>query len=284
MKTPCSLSLLLLAILLLYACQRGGTPSQRVELARCDDKALYLEDVPATVLSNQRGDDSLRALRNFTERWLRNTLLLSAAQSHIGNHYPTIEQQVQDYRQALYIYEYERRYLIKHLDTAVAQAEIKAFYTQHTNLFTLQEPIVRVMFVVVPADSPYLADFRASFRQIDDNGLQVLSSLSMKSGVLLRNLPNEWVSLASIADQLPKGFDPGWSSRQAKHLEVTDVDAVYLLSFAEWCPAGDPAPVEYVRAKVRDMILNQREALLISQMQENLMRQAIAEGKAQIKL
>lgn len=275
---------ILISLLPFASCGERDRNDDRRELARVGDRVLYFDELPATLQYDVASSDSVMVLRGYADKWVRSMLLFVTAEKSLGRNVETVERQLEDYRRSLYAYEYERRYLTKHLDTVVSAEEVRVFYEANTESFVLAEPIVRAVFVVVPQSSDYVEEFRATYRVTDDAGVQALSSLSMRSGILLRLVPEDWVPLSYIERQLPLGFDSGLLTRQARNLEVKDGDDVYLVSFSEWRQAGSVAPLEYVSSSVRNVILNQREMSLLQDLESRLLQEAISSGVAKISI
>src|SRR5687768_17232264 len=114
-------------------------------LARVGNKYLLYSDLEQYLLEN-KGQDSAELVRSYTENWVKQQVLIQKAENNLSSEQKNKEKQVEDYRNALIIYEYQKLLLSQQLDTSVAPNEIEDYYEQNKQNFELKENIVRLRF------------------------------------------------------------------------------------------------------------------------------------------
>ena len=93
-------------------------------IARVNDDYLDASDIPA-ITRGLTGKDSIAALKSYAENWVRKKLLLQKAEENIPDDDPGILRKVEDYRESLFLYEYEKALISKRLDTTLAKMKCR---------------------------------------------------------------------------------------------------------------------------------------------------------------
>src|SRR5688500_11903443 len=84
-------------------------------IARVNDEFLYVSDIKSLTKGLQ-GTDSIEALKSYAGNWVRKKLLLQKAIENIPEDDLGVTRKIQDYREALLLYEYEKALINKKLD------------------------------------------------------------------------------------------------------------------------------------------------------------------------
>lgn len=91
-------------------------------IARVNEEYLYASDLQS-LTRGLKGQDSLSALKSYAENWVRKKLLLQKAIENIPEDDIGINKKVEDYREALLLYEYEKALINDKLDTTIRREE-----------------------------------------------------------------------------------------------------------------------------------------------------------------
>ena len=75
--------------------------------------------------------------------WIREQVLLAQAEESLLEENEKLESQIQTYRNALLISEYENRFVNSRLNRTVTEFEVDGFHKTHPELFKLSEHVVR---------------------------------------------------------------------------------------------------------------------------------------------
>lgn len=128
-------------------------------IARVYDEYLYESDLKNLTIGLSP-KDSAQVIKSAIEKWMQQQLLLKKAVENIPDNDPSILRKVEDYRQSLILYEYEKALIIDRLDTAINQADIQKYYDQYNDNFPLQQNMYLVQFVKLKDNAPEIKEFK----------------------------------------------------------------------------------------------------------------------------
>ena len=146
--------ILYLIIATLPACNwLGGTPEKKGKLiAQVGEAKLYQSDLAQIIPPNTSKTDSAEMAKNYRQTWLRKQLMVQyAGKAQINE--KELERKLQDYKQDLLLYAYEKEYLRKNLDTTVSSREIEEYYTRNSANFELKQNIVKARLIKTMKDT-----------------------------------------------------------------------------------------------------------------------------------
>ena len=150
----------LLGTLVVFFASCEHQPSDKEEtnkgkiIARVFEYKLYEKDLQEMMPIGIAPEDSARRAENLVNSWIREKLLVHKAEQNLGPDQKNVEQQLQEYRNSLIIYAYEKELVRQKLDTVVSDQEIDTYYNEHPNDFELKDNIVKVVYVKVNKKSP----------------------------------------------------------------------------------------------------------------------------------
>ncbi len=119
-------------------------------LASVGDKRLYPEDVAPLFTPGITAADSLKLLNSYVDNWVKQQLKIRMAETYSPEEEERIARMVNDYRNSLLIYEFEKQYLGSRLDTAVTAEQIGEYYAAGGDGFRLTEPLVKAIAIKFP--------------------------------------------------------------------------------------------------------------------------------------
>src|SRR5690349_6357840 len=96
-------------------------------IARVNDEYLYASDIQSLTRS-MTGQDSIEILKKYAENWVRKKLLLQKAIENIPEDDLDVTKKIEDYRESLLLYEYEKALINQKLDTVIRSAELNDWY------------------------------------------------------------------------------------------------------------------------------------------------------------
>ena len=121
-----TISLLLVLLLSLTACKNAEEESPLV--ARVYEHELHMDDLVGLVGEGVSGEDSAAIVDNYVDQWVRQTVMLSKAEKNVKDDF---SRQMNEYRNSLLIYAYERQIVEQLLDTVVTDAQMEEYYESH---------------------------------------------------------------------------------------------------------------------------------------------------------
>lgn len=274
---------LVLIALLASACKQGANNNTDVPLASVYDKYLYASDIKDIVPEGISDTDSLAIVKDYIDKWVRKQLILQKAEENLTEAEKNVEQQINDYRTSLLVFKYEQNILNQRLDTLILSEEIEAYHSENNSNFILNKPIVKALYIKIPKTAPDINKVRRWYRSDDEEHMTELESHCYHHAVKYDYFEDKWIEFDEILKNMPKvGMTSENILRYRKNLEVQDDDFYYFLRIYEYHLASTVAPLEYVEANIRNILLNKRKIQLINQLESDIYNNALNHGNFNI--
>jgi len=269
---------LLISILALASCKyfkkKSGTGSE-APIARVQDAYLYPSGLREILKRAHESGDSARFVNNYVQDWIKRQLMIQKALLYLPDENLDVERQVNDYRQSLILYAYEKELILQKLDTSVSEAELRGYYEQYKNNFELDNDLAQLHYVKTAMDAPrrdsllawLVSDSEADRMKLEDYCHQyavdfsLSDSLWMDVPAILKTMPVSLQQLEAIA---------GYRSRAA----VNDSAHYCVLKINDFRKKGETAPFEFVKDEILRIILNKRKMDLIRSTYDNIYAEA----------
>src|SRR5579872_3285616 len=94
-------------------------------IAKVFDSYLYSSDLQSIIPKGRSKADSLSIILKYIDQWVNEQILLHQAKNNLSEKQMDINKQIDDYKNALIIYEYEKELVRQKLDTVVNDDEIQ---------------------------------------------------------------------------------------------------------------------------------------------------------------
>lgn len=268
---------LIVLLLLIQACDYlPWNQSERVPIARVNDRFLYVDEVEALIPIELHDEDSLLWVRQYVDQWARNQVMLSKASFNLGDQVKEIEDLVQDYRDDLIKFRYQEAMVDKYLDTTVTLQQIQEYFEQNSFNFELKENIVRASYIITVAGAPDLDDAKKLLRSGKVEDLEELEDYALKYANAYSLKDSSWISFAELTKKIPvQSYNQQEFLQRNSFVELEDGVTVYLLRIWDYKIKDGMSPLPYVRSTIKSIILNQRRRSLLDQLEQDLVDEAI---------
>ena len=134
-------------LILLLACSNNTTNDKnRIALAKVNDTYLYEDDLTDIVPDGTSVKDSIELLKKYVNNWVREMLIVQKAEDNLPSEQKNVEKQLQDYRNSLITYAYEKELVKQKLDTTLTNEEVELYYTNNKADFELKDNIIKVVY------------------------------------------------------------------------------------------------------------------------------------------
>jgi hypothetical protein len=285
-KNYISFFLLTLALLFLAAgCRQPGVAlEQKTPVAKVGETYLYREDIPSNFVSGVTGEDSAQFMDNYIRQWVTEQLLVQKARMYLPpGDMKEIEEQVSRMRNDLMVYRYQQELILQKLDTIVVDTLVEKFYNEHTELFALEDNIVKVIFIKIPLSAPNLSQVRRWYRSNRERDLKKLENYCYQYAMKFDDFEDHWVSFDFILDQMPLTVtNQERYLRYNPFIEAKDSVAQYFVRVNEYRLRGTTAPLEYVSDKIVRTLLNERKMKFLRELENNIYLEALNGKKFEI--
>ncbi|HEC43831.1 MAG TPA: hypothetical protein ENI20_13490 [Bacteroides sp.] len=274
------IKVLLIIVVVLASCTTLENRSKEQTLARVYDKNLYLSDIHDIFPENISRSDSIIILQNFVDKWVKKQLILQKAELNLTEVQKDVTLQLDEYRSSLLIYKYEQKLLEQKLDTIITPEEVRSYYDENPSNFSLDNHIVKCLFIKLPIDAPDLYRIRQLYRSEREEDFQELESYCYQYAVKYDYFNEDWITFESITRELPSEVrSPERYLRYNRYIEQQDSTHRYLVNLREFQLAGTPAPLPYMETRIRTIILNKRKVQFVNDLENNIYMDALNKGE-----
>jgi hypothetical protein len=260
------------------ACEdRNKEPEDRL-LAQVFNRQLHLSDLEGMFPEGANAEDSLLITQAFTNRWVREELLLYEAEKNVPKDL-NIDKLVRDYRASLLRNNYEQVLVEQLLDSIVSKTELQAFYEDNKEQYELETPIMRCFFVKLKApvkQQDSVIQFWTKPRK--GNNLKKLKAYCKKYKATCELSDSTWFRIDQIAQAMPKGTITAENISSKREFRQTDGKYVYYFRLLELRNRKEIAPLGYIEGQARKFILHTRKIKLLELKREELYELALKKG------
>ena len=268
---------------LLLACTPSGNKGTGEVLVRVYDKYLYASDLKGIVPPGTSVRDSLTLVRTFIQNWVDKELLARKAEENLPEGEKDFSLQLEEYRNSLIIFEYEKMLVRQELDTVVSHAALEDYYRQNKASFILQEDVMRMDYLVLHADSPEYWRFRRYMRTDDTGERDSLIMYASRYAEKLNLMDEGWVKQDEMSESIPlERYSYNDYLANRRYFEVRDSSFIYMVNFRDYKPADSLSPLILVQDKIRKIIINKRKNELIRDMRQRVLHDAIEHNQVEI--
>lgn len=257
---------------LLTAC--GGSNMDDDVVARAYGRYLRTADLAAVVTDGMSADDSATAVNNYINQWLQQQVVLHKAEKNVNKDFQT---ELQNYKNSLITYEYERQVIAQLLDTTVSDDEVQHYYAEHHDDFLLKTNIVRAIYVKVAADVPCIGKLRKLMRcdMLSDDDYQELQNIAGMYGEDYSFEEEQWMPFQQLQAVMPiDAYNEVAFLQNNRYYTTSDDRHFYALRILEYKVTDHVSPLEYQYNQIRTMLLNRRKIDIIRNMQLELLGKA----------
>lgn len=273
---------IILGIIVLFAlsaCQEQA--EEQTPIAIAYEYKLYPSDLVKVIPDNIRGTDSALIAQSYINQWLHKSVELHYAAMNLKEIETDFSSQIEDYRNSLMIYEYQKRLVEQRLDTIVSDEEIIDYYENHKKEFTLKRNIVQVAFLKIPnEEKKTIAQVKKLIRNYKEKDIVKLKEIADRFAVNYLIDDDIWVFFDDFVKEVPiKTYNQ--VSFLKNNRVVVEQDSLYtfVVRIRDFKIADSESPVEFEWDRIRSIIINIRKLELISKMKNEIFAKAQQEGK-----
>ncbi len=252
-------------------------------VAKVGEAKLLMEDLQKVIPNGISPEDSSILAKQYINSWALDHVYMEVAEKQLSAAELDVSQELESYRRSLLKYRYEQLYINQRLDTLVSEEQIKEFYEKHSDRFVLRQPVVKARFMTVVADTPNLKTIQKKMSSSKVEDIMEADSLASLSALKYSTWNDMWIDASVLAKEfgsesasVMSSIRKGWIERK----EAGDIKNMAYIS--EVIPAGRKAPRDYSAPMIKDMIISARKQALVSNLEQDLLRDAREGGKLEI--
>lgn len=246
----------------LTACGNDPSGEQGRAIARVGEEYLYEGDLRGLVQSAAAQEDSAGLVERYVDLWIKRKLLLEKARQEIDIDEAELARRVEEYKFQLVIYDYERSYIERNLDTAVSREDIYNYYEANKDNFVLKNSIIKGIYLKVPKEAPRVRELKGIFRDWDDKNKKEVKEYALQFAADIHLADSVWMPLADITSGTPfrelVDANP-YLLRKGSLLSEQDTAFYFYLKINDYKLSDEISPIGFVDEQIRDIILNRRK-------------------------
>ncbi len=275
---------LLLALLSVSSCRFfRKSADKKNAIARVYDLYLYPEDMTGIVPPGSSKQDSISVTKNFIQNWIRQKVVLHKAENNLDNEKKDVEKQLEEYRNSLITYAYEKALIGQKLDTIISQNEIEEFYNNNQNNFELKDNIIKVIYLKLNNKSPKIEKVKQWYKSDNKKDRALLTEYCHQYALNYYLDENVWLLFDDLLKEIPiKTYDKEQFLQNNRNIEIEDSTNVFLVSIKGFRIKNSVSPLGFEETNIRTMIINQRKLKLIEQMEQQAFENAKKNGDFEV--
>jgi len=277
-------ALILLLISLFAGCKNNNNKMSRTKVAEVGSTVLYYDELPRLIQRGVNEPDSASIVQNYVNKWAKRQLLMQKAEENLSPELKSeIENQVEETRANLVIYQYQRQMMLQRMDTLITDAELENYYNTNENSFTLGSNIVKALFIKLAFDTPELNRIKTLARSNDQNDLQQLEKFCFQFAEKFDDFNENWVTMDRLSVELQQEIENEENFlKKNTFFETSDSVSVYLISIRDYRLRASVAPFEYVKNDIKRIILNTRRFEFIQSLENGIYNEALKDESFKI--
>lgn len=274
-------SLFVLLLISIFSCREEDNTHKK--LATVGKYVLYLEDLKEVLPENISSKDSLLFAQNYINQWLSAKILLIKASENVNIDSRKIDKQIEEYKNSLIIYEYQKMLIYQKLDTLVSDAEISTYYEEHQNDFLLKDNIIKVAYVKLPKEAGNTKQLRQMLKEYSEENSSRLRDFAEKFAVNYFIDDEIWLIFNDFLKEVPiKTYNQEMYLKNNNYIEFQDSLFQYFVKINGFKIKDAISPISFEYEKIRSMIINQRKIKLINDMEADIFKEAQKSGDIKI--
>jgi len=268
----------ILTLLILSSCSRISSTETSPPVASVDGKILTVEELRKAIPKNLSKNDSLAFSQNYISRWVKSSLLLRKAELNLSPEEKDVKQILEDYRASLLIHKYQQKLLLEKYSPLITNKEIEEYYNNMSENFSLNEDIIKGVFIKLPLNAPNLNDVKKWYKSDNPEDKVTLEEYCYQNAQNFDIFLDRWVTVDAISKLLPQPIpnNPNFL-KYNKSYEVSDSTSHYFVSFIDYKKTNEIAPLQFVTDKIKAILLNKKRIEFIKNLEEELYQEGLKE-------
>lgn len=270
---------ILLVLFAMSSCQKQVEHGGKTPLVQVGNYVLYQEDMVQALPYYTPEVDSVEFVREFVRKWIEEQVLYEKAEHNVRGD-ERIERMVAEYRRTLVMNNYERMLLQQKMTEELTEEELQKYYNDNKQLFMLEEPVIKGVFIKAPLTSPGLKDLKQWYKDKSDEALELLEKYAFRNSVIYEYFYEHWVPVSELEGkvivnlaELSENFD------KHRNIEAEDGEFCYLLHIEEYMMKGEVKPYNLARHEIIDLLANSRRVEFMNKVKKDLYNQSVEMGR-----
>jgi hypothetical protein len=141
--------------------------------------------------------------------------------------------------------------------------------------FILEENLVKTLYLKIPKTAPDINNVKIWYKSNDKENIKKLESYCYNYATKYDYFEDQWINFSMLKRELPQNIDNETEYLKTNNfIEQEDDGFYYLVYIKDRNLAGSLAPYNFVKAKIKDIILNKRKVKFLFDLENNIYNDA----------
>lgn len=276
-----SILIYVLFITFLHACFQSNFNESNY-VARFGDNYLSKEKF-YQLIGNYQRSDSLTKANEVINEWALKEILLSKASLNLDQKkLDSLSQLADEFKNTLYVDYYVEALLNVKTNLEIDSLEIDSIYNLRKNQMQLNASIYKYLIIEISKDFSDLNKVKQSVLRFSTEDQKYIDSISNRFKTYKIKNKNWSNDRQLIKDLNFISRNRLIDLKKSKFYQFEDSLSLYLIKIIDSKTQGDISPKSYVVSTLKQMILNERKAIIMSQLKNGILNEAIMNNKLEI--
>lgn len=270
--------------LFLLACKTSAPKPEApkpILLAQVFNYKLYFDDIRDLIQGYSNAEDSIQQVRNLTEHWVRDRLILVEAEKKFPKEV-NMNKLLEDYRQSLLRHFFEQRIIEERLDTVITESDLLRYYEANKEQHRLETGILRGYYFKIAKPENRSDKILQWWKTFPQQHYEDVIAYAAQRAKTNWSDSSKWHEMHMLVQLFPEGTLSPSGIRSNQRILSEDRDYIYLLYPLEVYYERDIAPLSTVRSQAARYIIHQRELELLERIKKEIYDRDIQ--NAQVKI
>lgn len=241
-----------LAVALASAACSSADTSAPGEIARVGTAVLTADQLRRATPAGLSAADSAAFADAYINTWIDDMLISEVAARSLRST-DEIDRKVEEYRRQLIMWEYRNMAVAADTALQIREADIRRYYDDNKASLTLNEPMVRGIYIKIESAAPELAQVRRLYKSPHTADIDKLEKVGLRGAIHYDYFRDRWIPWQQIITKIPTDIDAA-KLRPGYALDFESDGFTYLLSVSEVLPAGSAMPYEAAAPRIRETL------------------------------
>lgn len=238
---------------------------------------LTLADLSRAMPKGLSEADSAAFADSYISTWISDRLVTEVAVKNLPET-SEIDRMTADYRRNLIMWEYVRLKTGQDPTLAVSPDSVRAYHEAHRREFTTSEPMVKGIYLRMPAKAPEANAVKRILRSSQHVDLDKLDKATLHNHeVTYDYFGDRWLPWSQVKGVWPPGTTEV-NPESGRRYETEAGEWIHMLQISETLPAGSEMPAEVAAPLILRRLEAKNRAEVERRLRDDLLRSATADG------
>lgn len=270
------------AIFILNACGNSSENNNKKLIAEVNQQKLWDTDLVGMIPKNISKQDSARWAERFIEHWIRKQLILGEAEKELQGIQNEINRKVDDYKQSLIRFEFEKNYIQKKLDTKITKEEINQYFQKNQTNFALSQAIAKVWIIKIPSQADQLDSLKKLLQENTSKNAKKIKEYAKNNAIFYHLNDSTWMNAQELfinAGIWQKAQNNTETMPLNSLQEIKTEEHIIFYYLKDWKATNELAPLNFVEERIKNMILQERKTTLLKNLENEIYEKAQKDKK-----